>query len=65
MPCCHKCRMPIAAGEERRLGSAILCDECLLDAIWPKMGKTWYRNEPAEFMRRLKDTPPSRPQQFH
>lgn len=65
MAACGRCKKSIRDGEEREFGSETLCDDCYIDAIWPRVRKTYYANDPAEFMRRLKDSYSIRPQQYH
>ena len=62
---CGRCKGTIDDGEERKLGSEVLCEDCYIDRIWPKGGKTYYVNDPAEFMRRLQESYSVHPQQFH
>lgn len=62
---CDKCKDEITQGEERELNSMILCDDCYLDVVWQKPPKTFYENDSAEFMRRLKDTYSILKQKFH
>ena len=62
---CDKCQKAIEAGEEREYRSQILCEDCYLDAIWPRVRKTYYEHDSAEFMRRLKEAYSLHPQQYH
>ncbi len=48
----------------REFHSKILCEDCYLDEVMPKMPKSHYDNN-AEFMQRLKDSSPVRNQQYH
>lgn len=43
----------------------MLCEDCYLELRLPKVGKTFYENDPAEFMRRLKDSYSAHPQRYH
>jgi hypothetical protein len=65
MTTCSKCRSTIADGEERRLQGKLLCDDCYIDCIWPKVRKAHYENESAEFMRRLQESYSVHPQRYH
>lgn len=62
---CDKCKRIIVDGEEKEINSKILCDDCYIDAIWPPVRKMYYENDPAEFMRRLKEMYSLHPQQYH
>jgi uncharacterized Zn finger protein (UPF0148 family) len=61
---CKKCKVPLKEEEGRTFHSELLCEDCYIDAVMPKMPKSHYDND-AEFMQRLKDSYPSRKQQFH
>jgi len=61
---CDKCKRSINCEEEREFHSKILCEDCYIDALMPKMSKSHYNND-SEFMQRLKDSYPVRKQQFH
>jgi hypothetical protein len=65
MVSCEKCMRIIEAGEERELRAKLLCDDCYIDSIWPRVRKMYYENDPAEFMRRLKDSYSIIQQQYH
>jgi hypothetical protein len=62
---CGKCHREIEAGEGKEFRSQILCDDCYLEAIWPRVRKTYYENDPAGFLRRLKESFSLLPQQYH
>lgn len=62
---CDACKRSIEVGEERELQSQILCEDCYIKAIWPPVRKMYYENDPAEFMRRLKETYSLHPQKYH
>jgi len=61
---CDKCETPIAEDDGRELHLKILCDDCYLDEVMPKMPKAHYDND-AEFMQRLQDSYSVVKQQFH
>lgn len=62
---CYKCKRTIEDGAERELNSEMLCDDCYIDRIWPKVRKAHYENDPAEFMRRLQESYSVHPQRYH
>jgi hypothetical protein len=61
---CAKCNKTIQDGDAKELHNKILCEDCYIDAITPKMKKTHYDDD-AEFMRRLKDSYSVRNQKYH
>ena len=61
---CEKCKSPLKENEWREYKSKILCDDCYIDEVMPKMSKAHYNND-AEFMQRLKDLYSVRKQQHH
>jgi hypothetical protein len=61
---CEKCKSPIKEDDERELHSKILCEDCYIDEVMPKMPKSHYDND-AEFMQRLKDSYSVRKQRYH
>jgi len=61
---CNKCNQMIEDGDERELYTKILCEDCYIDEVMPKMRKSHYDND-SEFMQRLKDSHPVRKQQYH
>ncbi len=65
MTTCAKCKQAIEDGEEMLHNSLVLCDDCYLDAVLPRVRKMYYENEPSEFMRRLKDSYSMHPQRYH
>ena len=65
MKLCHICHEKLQDGEGHKLEAMILCDECYLDRVWPKVRQACYENEPAEFMRRLQRSYSVHPQKFH
>ncbi len=42
----------------------MLCEDCYIDEVMPKMPKAHYNND-SEFMNRLKDSYSVHPQQYH
>ena len=36
---CGKCKRTIDDGEERKLRSEVLCDDCYIDRIWPSTAR--------------------------
>jgi len=61
---CAKCKKTIQDGDEKELHTKILCEECYIDEVMPKMPKAHYDND-AEFMQRLQGSYSVRKQQFH
>jgi len=61
---CEKCQSTLNKGEGREFHSKIMCEDCYIDEVMPKMPKSHYDND-AEFMQRLKDSYPVRKQQYH
>jgi len=61
---CKKCKSLIIDKEGRKFHSKLLCEECYIDEIMPKMPRSHYNND-AEFMNRLKNLYPVRKQQYH
>jgi hypothetical protein len=61
---CEKCKSPIKKDDGREFHSKILCEDCYIDEVMPKMPKSHYDND-AEFMQRLKDSYSVRKQQYH
>jgi hypothetical protein len=61
---CEKCNLPIKDDEEREFHSKLLCEDCYIDKMMPKMPKSHYDND-SEFMQRLKDSYSVRKQQYH
>ena len=54
----------IKKGDGQEFYSKILCEDCYIDEVMPKMLKSYYNND-AEFMQRLKDSYIVRKQQYH
>lgn len=61
---CENCKTPLKEDEGRTFHSRLLCDDCYIDEVMPKMPKSHYNND-AEFMNRLKDSYSVRNQQYH
>ena len=61
---CEKCKSQIKENEGREFHSKLLCEDCYIDEVMPKMPKSHYDND-AEFMQRLKDSYSVRKQQYH
>lgn len=64
MKTCHNCNNMIEDADVKERHAKILCEDCYIDEVMPKMPKSHYDND-AEFMQRLKDSYPVRKQQFH
>ncbi len=62
---CHQCKDKIKIGEEIKHKSKVLCEDCYIDAVMPDVGKTFYENDNAEFMRRLQKSYSVRKQKYH
>ncbi|MCP4578203.1 MAG: hypothetical protein GY846_18180 [Deltaproteobacteria bacterium] len=62
---CDKCRASFDREELRPFHSQMLCDDCYISAIWPKVRKTYYNGDPGEFMHRLKKSYSIIPQRYH
>ena len=65
MTVCVECNKSISDGNGRELNSQILCEDCYIDFVSPTVRKTYYENDASEFMRRLKNASPTRPQKYH
>ncbi len=61
---CDQCRETIPDDEGREFHSEMLCDDCYIDRIFPKVLKTSYPNDAAEFMRRLQVSYSLHPQRY-
>lgn len=61
---CEKCNASLRKNEGQKRHSQLLCDDCYIDEVMPKMPKAHYDND-AEFMNRLKDSYSVRKQQHH
>ncbi len=64
MPSCTKCDKALQDGDIKKLHGQVLCEDCYIDEVMPKMPKAHYNND-AEFMNRLKDSYIVRKQQYH
>ena len=64
MKSCERCQSILNEDDGREFHSNILCEDCYIDEVMPKMPKSHYDND-AEFMQRLKDSYPVRNQQYH
>lgn len=64
MPICTKCKKSIPDGDAKLLHSKLVCEDCYIDEVMPRMSKAHYDNG-AEFMNRLKDSYSVRRQQYH
>ena len=53
---CQKCGEGTVPEELRSLNGRILCEDCFIDALAPKTLKVAYGSDPADFMRRLKES---------
>ena len=53
---CQQCQARVPQGEEQRHQGRVLCDECYIEAVWPKSKKPHYKDKASGFMRRLKTT---------
>ncbi len=62
---CSKCNIALKDGDEKEHELKILCEDCYLDAVTPKVGKTYYEHDKAEFMRRLQNSQLVRKQKYH
>ena len=61
---CEKCQSTLNEDEGCEFHSKILCEDCYIDEVMPKIPKSHYDND-AEFMQRLKESYPVRKQQYH
>ena len=61
---CAKCQLTLNKDEGWEFHLKIMCEDCYIDEVMPKMPKSHYDND-AEFMQRLKDSYPVRNQQYH
>ncbi len=63
MSICLKCKETISDEDVKMHHKKILCEDCYIDEIMPKMQKAHYDND-AEFMNRLQDSYSVRKQQY-
>ena len=61
---CENCKKTFHESDLKKYNSKMLCEDCYIDELMPKMPKAHYNND-AEFMNRLKDSFSIHPQQFH
>ncbi len=61
---CEKCKSNVKDDNIKKLKSTVLCDDCYIDEVMPKMPKSHYNND-AEFLNRLKNSYPVCQQQYH
>ncbi len=61
---CENCKKSFQNDDLKELFKKMLCEDCYIDKVVPKMPKAHYDND-AEFMNRLKDSYIARAQQFH
>ena len=64
MPVCAKCRGTITNTDAKIHHAKVLCEDCYIDEVMPKMPKAHYEDG-AEFMNRLKDSYTVRRQRYH
>lgn len=64
MKICSKCKVSFQDGEMKNLHGKLLCEDCYIDEVLPKMPKAHYEND-SEFMNRLKESYSVRKQQYH
>jgi hypothetical protein len=62
---CEKCNQDISNGNKMTFKGQTLCDDCYMDVCPTPTPNTYYENDSAEFMRRLKRTHSVRKQRFH
>ena len=60
---CEKCKSPIKKDDGREFHSKILCENCYIDEVVPRMSKPHYDND-TEFMQSQKDSYSVRKQQY-
>jgi hypothetical protein len=65
MTACDSCNEAIDDGRGKRFNDKLLCEDCYIAAIWPKVRKSYYEYDPDEFMRRLQNSYSVHPQQYH
>jgi len=61
---CDQCKTTMAPGEEREHNGRLLCEDCFIDTVMPKVRKMFYENDPAEFMRRMNSSYSAHPQRY-
>ena len=60
---CDSCNKTIQDGEDKEFRNKILCEDCYIDEVMPKMSKA-HNDDDAEFMRRLKNSYSVRRQKY-
>ena len=61
---CENCKKSFHNDDLKEFCTKMLCEDCYIDEVVPKMPKAHYGND-AEFMNRLKDSYIAHPQKFH
>lgn len=61
---CHKCNQLVEDNDLHQLNNKLLCEDCYIDTVMPRMPKVHYDDD-TEFMRRLQGSYSVRKQQFH
>jgi hypothetical protein len=64
MPICTRCKETFRDEDLKSLHEKLLCEDCYIDEVVPKMSKAHYDND-AEFMNRLQNSYSVRKQQYH
>lgn len=64
METCKQCDKALLNEEKKVLHGTVLCEDCYIDSVMPKMPKAHYDNA-AEFMNRLKESYSVRKQRYH
>jgi hypothetical protein len=64
MKICPRCKVSFQDGDMKYLHGKLLCEDCFIDEVLPKMPKAHYENG-SEFMNRLKESYTVRKQQYH
>ncbi len=62
---CNRCGRVVNGDDEYRHHLEVLCEDCCIDVLVPRVRKMYYENCGHNFMLRLKDSYIARPQQFH
>ena len=60
----QNCEKPFHEYDLKEFHTKMLCEDCYIDEVMPKMPKAHYTND-SEFMNRLKDSYIAHAQQFH
>jgi len=64
MQSCENCKKSFQDDDLKEFCTKMLCDDCYIDEVMPKMPKAHYGND-TEFLNRLKDSYIACAQQFH